>query len=118
MGPDEVRELWHEVFAKIGKRNQLLGERRDQTVVALQMSKWQARRESDRRSLDAVTPDFAKGAARFTVAGFDYDGKPLANAGGQSDGKLSAEQYKRWADDLARDPWVEESLNILADMAR
>ncbi len=114
----QERQAQHEVFAKIGKRNQLLAQRRDQTLIALQRAKWRARRESDRRSLEAVTPKVASGSARFTVIGYDYDGEPLADTGGHSDGKLSAEQYKRWHDELARDPWVEESLFILTDMAK
>ena len=110
------RQAPHEVFAKIGERNQLLRERRDQTVVALQLSKWLARRARDRRILDDVAPNLDSGPARFTVTGFDYDGKPLTKAGGESEGKLTAEQYQRWGDELTHDPWVEEALLILNDM--
>jgi carboxyl-terminal processing protease len=102
-----------DAFAKIAAQTQLLKTRQEDTKVPLARAAWLARRTEQRAALDAASPELDKGPKRFTVTLIDYGGaKPIAaRPGGKADDRVT-----RWRDSLAKDPWVEESLHVLADM--
>lgn len=105
------RRTRHPIFAKIDARASFLAARADDTIVPLERGAWLARRERDEQALEAVDPKLSDGPARFTVEELDYNGKK-SNA---SDPR-TVKALERWRNELARDPWVEESLRILGDM--
>ncbi|MEO1268617.1 MAG: hypothetical protein AAFX99_10995, partial [Myxococcota bacterium] len=76
-------------------------------------------RERENKELEDLTPDKDKEPKRFGVNEVNYTGeaKPVQKTPGKEGRKLGADPNERWADNLARDPWVEESLLILKDMA-
>jgi hypothetical protein len=49
----------------------------------------------------------------FTVKSLDDPNLPPPGPGGKISDPLA-----RWRDTVARDPWVEECVNILGDMAK
>ncbi|NVB85529.1 MAG: carboxy terminal-processing peptidase [Kofleriaceae bacterium] len=104
-------------LSKIATATALLRERRNDTKVPLQKTAWEKRRADQKAALDAASPDMKKAQPMFTV-------KPLAESPAPADappaGKAGEEKVdgrsSKWKDNLARDPWVDESLNILNDM--
>jgi carboxyl-terminal processing protease len=108
------------VFAKVRARSKLLEARRDRTRVPLQLDAWRARHDGDEKELEAVDPKIEEGKPRFAVDVISYDGsKPLpprAKSKGAEGGKGKRDRLAGWIDELARDPWVEESLHVLDDM--
>jgi carboxyl-terminal processing protease len=111
-----TRQSGNEAFTLIAKRNEILAARSDVSVYPLQKSAWIERRDRDREQLEAVTPELSDGSARFSVTSVSYgDAKP-AEGGTRDAAKVAAAREKRWSDDLARDPWVEEALNVLGEM--
>lgn len=105
------------LLSKIATATALLRERRNDTKVPLQKAAWEKRRADQKAALDAASPDLKKAAPMFTV-------KPLAESPAPADappaGKAGEQKVDgrsaKWKDNLARDPWVDESLNILNDM--
>lgn len=111
-----ARVVADETFAMIRKRNAILAARADVSVYPLTRDGWIARRDSDRAELQAATPDLTEGRAKFSVATVKY-GSTKSTDGGPADSAKTAEaRDKRWRDDLARDPWVNESLLVLSEM--
>lgn len=91
------------LLAKVAATSALLKARRDDTRVPLAKPAWEARRKEQRAAIDAVSPAFLKQPPAFAVATVDGAADP---------------EHARWRENLAKDPWVEESLYILADMVR
>jgi carboxyl-terminal processing protease len=100
-------------LAKIASFTELLRANRDDTRIPLARAAWQARRKQQRATLEAAAPDLKSAPARFAVKSLDDPAAPPPGPGGRSDDRLSV-----WRDNLARDPWVDECINILGDMAR
>jgi carboxyl-terminal processing protease len=111
----QKRVAGSDVFAKVHQRTELFKQRKDDTVLPLSRAAWTAKRKELRASVDAVSPDLEKGPARFAVTVLNYDGsRPVeARPGGRVDDRAA-----KWRDNVARDPWLEESLFVLADMAK
>jgi carboxyl-terminal processing protease len=101
------------VLAKIAALTQLLRASRDDTRVSLARAAWGAQRKQQRAAIDAASPDLKSGAARLVVKSLDEPTPAPRAAGGKADDRL-----ERWRDGVARDPWVEECVNILGDMAK
>ncbi|HET7504802.1 MAG TPA: carboxy terminal-processing peptidase [Kofleriaceae bacterium] len=101
------------VLAKMAVLTQLLRANRNDTRIPLARPAWEAHRKQEQAALEAVTPDLKNEAAKLTVKTLD-DATPIApGPGGNTDDRMT-----RWRDNLARDPWVEECVNILGDMAK
>jgi carboxyl-terminal processing protease len=100
------------VLAKIATLTQLLRASRDDTRLPLARAAWEAHRKQQRAAIDAASPDLKSGPARLTVKSLDDPTLAPRPAGGKTDDRL-----ERWRDGVARDPWLEECINILGDMA-
>lgn len=103
----------HPILTKIANATNLLRARRNDTNLPLQRTAWEKRRAEQKAALEAASPDYKKMPVKLTV-------KPLAESpapatapgpGGKTDDRAT-----KWRDNLARDPWVEESVWILTDM--
>ncbi len=101
------------VLTKVASATTLLRERRKDTKVPLEKKAWEARRKEQKAALEAASPDLKKIAPQFTV-------KPLAEspapATAPGPGGKKDDSAAKWRDNLAKDAWVNESLNILGDM--
>ena len=100
------------VLAKIASLTQLLRTTRDDTRVPLERNAWEAHRKQQRAAIDAASPDLKTAPVNLTVKSLD-ESTPAPRPNGHGDDRAS-----RWRDSVARDPWVEECVNILGDMAR
>jgi len=99
------------VLTKIASAVAVLKSRKDDTVVPLSMKKWEDRRKQQKAELEAASPDLEKVAPRMTVTTVEDTPVPAPGPGGKADDRIT-----RWKDSLARDPWVDECVSILADM--
>lgn len=110
-----TRVRQHRVLAKVATVTQLLRVRQQDARVPLKQADWKARRAELRQAMEVLTPDLKgiKGApAQVEV-------KPLEGPGAAPSGKEGpADRANRWRESLARDPWVEEALFVLGDMAK
>jgi carboxyl-terminal processing protease len=98
-------------FAALSKAVAVFKARREDTREPLQRAAWDAKRKQAKDELEATDLDLSKGKPRFTVDPIaDADAKAIAPPPGRTDDRAT-----RWRDGLARDPWVEESVNILRD---
>jgi carboxyl-terminal processing protease len=108
-----ARVAKHPILMKIASATAVLKARRNDTRVPLQRSAWEKRRADQKLALDAASPDLKNIAPRLIV-------KPLAEspapATAPGPGGRKDDRAIKWRDSLARDPWVEESAAILADM--
>jgi carboxyl-terminal processing protease len=110
-----ARQAQEPTFAKVTARGDYLRARREDTVVPLQRAAWQAKRAKDKEELERLDPKADEGPERFQVAMVEYRPKnqPSADTGKRAGG---ATRVDRWKQTLAHDPWVAESLQVLADM--
>ncbi len=118
------------LLAKIAVTTELLKARQADTRVPLQRTAWEQRRKEQEAALEAASPNLDKAAPAFTVTvvvdpnapaagpqeppAVKPTGKPTGTPGAGKPA-LPADRATRWRDTLARDPWVAECLNILAD---
>ena len=100
-------------FSKIARLTELMKARKSDTQVALAEPTFLKQREQERAEIAAATPDIEKSAARFTVVPLDAREPAIAGPAGRKDTRLS-----KWRDGIARDPWIDECLNILADLKK
>jgi carboxyl-terminal processing protease len=101
------------VFAKMAAFTQLLRTNRDDTKIPLARPAWEARRKQMRAAIEAASPDLKNAPPQLTVKGLDEAAPLPPGPNGTSDDRAA-----KWREQLARDPWVEECVNILGDMAR
>ena len=99
------------VLTKIASAVAVLKSRKDDTMVPLSMTKWEERRKQQKAELEAASPDLEKVAPRMTVTTVEDTAVTAPGPGGKTDDRVT-----RWKDSLARDPWVDECVSILADM--
>jgi carboxyl-terminal processing protease len=105
-----------EVFSTIAARSEHLAKRRDDTRVPLESAAWTKRRETEDAALESLDPALDEQPPRFSVDVVEYrktKPTPDAKASARVD---TGERIKRWRENLARDPWVAESLHLLHDM--
>jgi carboxyl-terminal processing protease len=101
------------VLAKMAALTQLLRANRDDTRIPLARPAWEAHRKQEQAALEAASPDLKNEPLKLTVKSLD-DATPLPpGPGGKADDRIA-----HWRDNLARDPWVDECVNILGDMAK
>jgi carboxyl-terminal processing protease len=101
------------VFAKMAAFTQLLRASRDDTRIPLARPAWEAHRKQQRAAIEAASPDLKNAPVKLTVKALDEAAPPAPGPSGNTDDRAA-----RWRDNLARDPWVEECVNILGDMAK
>ncbi len=100
------------ILAKIAAATEVLKARRNDTLVPLTRAAFDARRDEQRKALDAVSPDFKTLPANFSVSVI-ADHTAAARPDGKADDSLT-----RWKETLAHDPWIDESLSILSDVIK
>jgi carboxyl-terminal processing protease len=101
------------LFGKIEAFSKLVKARRDRTKEPLERKTWAELRKKEKDELEAADPKLK-------------DQKPLfdlVSVGDKAPAPPPADDKKRkkldsWKDDLVRDPWVLESMQILTDMAK
>jgi hypothetical protein len=100
------------IFPKIAARTTLLKARREDTRQPLEKAAWLARREAQKKELDAVSVDLEKAPRSIDVAEVVYDGHApvAARPGGKTD-----DRGEKWREQIARDPWIGEALAVLKD---
>jgi carboxyl-terminal processing protease len=102
-----ARVIKHPLLSKVQTATALLKSRKNDTLVPLARKAWEKRRTDLKAAIDAASPDLDKAVAAFTVAGID-----------DAPGVKLDERTVKWRENLAKDPWVEETLNILGDMPK
>lgn len=103
----KLRQAAEPAFTTIEKRNQLMSARRKDTLAPLERAAWQARLDQQKKQLEALDPKLDDAPERFKVTPVTYR-KPDPAA---------VDDDKKWTKSLARDPWLEEALHVLQDMA-
>ncbi len=103
-----ARQASNAAFLKVRDQSKLLNERREETIEILEKSSWFKNREQERKALESFKLDDTK---RFTVVPVSYAMDPDMPA----DARVAMDD--EWVKDMQDDPWLEEALRILADMA-
>ncbi len=107
-----VRVAKHPVLAKIAAATKVLKARRDDTRIPLARPAWEQRRKDQKAALEAASPDLKAQPPRLTVKTLDDGTVPLPpGPNGKPDDRLA-----RWRENLSRDPWVDECVDILGDI--
>jgi len=103
------------VLGKMAALTQVLRASRDDTRIPLGRAAYDAHRKQQRAAFEAASPDRkAIPAALLVKSVGESSAPPVApGPGGNKDDRLA-----RWRDSVARDPWVEECVNVLGDMAK
>ena len=101
------------VLAKVAALTQVLRASREDTRIPLQRAAWKAHRKEQRAAIEAASPDRKAMPAAMIVKPLDEAAVPPPAAGGRTDDRAAV-----WRDNLSRDAWVEECVNILGDMAK
>lgn len=97
-------------LSKVTAATEVLKKRRDDTRIPLTRAGFEARREEQRKALDAVSPDLKATPAGFGVEVLVDHATTAPRPDGKADDSLN-----RWKEMLAHDPWVDECLAILGD---
>lgn len=101
------------VLSKIAAATAVLKARQQDTKLPLQKQMWEKRRAEQKAALEAASPDLKNRPAMMSVKPLEESPAPATAAG---PGGRKDDRALRWRDNLARDPWVEESVSILGDM--
>ncbi len=102
------------MLSKIATTVALLRERQKDTRVPLARAAWEARRKAQRAALEAASPDLTEMPVKLGVKTIDDPAAPPPVAPGP--GGRADDRPQKWRDSLARDPWLDETVNVLADM--
>jgi carboxyl-terminal processing protease len=111
-----ARQAAQPVFATITARGEYVVTRRKETLMPLKLESWNQLRDKDREALDKLDAKLDEGPERFAVKLVEY--RPVAPNPAAPARESSRQRVDKWKDTLARDPWVEETLHLLADMER
>jgi carboxyl-terminal processing protease len=111
-----ARQAAQPVFTAITARAEYVIGRRKETLMPLKREAWEALRDKDREALDKLDAKLDEGPERFSVKLVEY--RPMAPSPAAPARESSRGRVDRWKETLARDPWVEETLHLLDDMAR
>ena len=103
-----ARQAKNAAFAKVKAQSELLRQRRDHTVEDLNKDVWFQQRHQELEALEALKLSDEK---RFTVKPVPY--AIDADVPAETRAAMEAE----WIKNVQDDPWLEEALHILADMA-
>jgi len=108
-----ARVAKHPLLTKISTATNVLAARKNDTAIPLSKTAWETRRKEQKAALEAASPDLKKAPPGFVVKALGDAPAPAAAPGpnGKPDDKAA-----KWRENLSKDPWVEECLNILGDM--
>jgi len=104
----KARQANNTAFAKVVAQFELLSKRRDQTVEDLNQDVWFKERKRELEALEALKLGDEK---RFTVKPVPYAINTDVPA------ETRAAMDDEWIKNVQDDPWLEEALHLLADMA-
>ncbi len=104
----QTRQASNTAFAKVKAQSELLSKRRDQTVEELNKELWFQQRKHDIEALESLQLDDKE---RFIVEPVPY----AINEEVPADARAAMES--EWIKNVQDDPWLEEALHIIADMA-
>jgi len=104
------------LLSRIATTVAVLRERQKDTRVPLARTAWDARRKAQRAALEAASPDLSTMPAKLGVKTIADPAAPPPVAPGP--GGKTDDRAQKWRDSLARDPWLDESVSILADMQK
>ena len=102
------------LLSKIASATALLKQRRNDTKVPLQRAAWEKRRTEQKAALEAASPDLKNAPVNLLVKPLNESPAPATAPG--PGGNKPDDRATKWRDNLAKDPWVEECVNILGDM--
>ena len=102
-------------FGKVEAFGRLVRARREDTTQPLKASDFFAERKRNKADLDAADPKLADQKPLFTVTALELPGAPPPPT---TNDKNMKKKLDSWKDDLARDPWVDEAVSVLADMTK
>lgn len=98
-------------LATVTKLATLMKARKDKTLKPLERAAWQADYKRSKAELDPLEPKKREQKALMEVA-------PLSAQDATSQDPRMQRQLDKWKAGLARDPWVDETTRILADMKK
>jgi hypothetical protein len=104
------------VFAKITARSEYVLTRRKNSLLPLALDAWREYRDKDKAELEKLDAKLDEGPERFSVKLVDY--RPVAPSPSAPARESSKTRVDKWQENLARDPWVEEALNLVLDMSK
>lgn len=110
-----TRQAQQPVFQRVHQRTELLKKQREQTVETLKRDAWEQEREARLDKLEELTPDTKDEPRLFSVEVIGEQDQPAVDPG---DRKVGEDPLKRWRENLERDAWVRETINILQDMQK
>ncbi len=99
------------ILSKIAAATKVLKARRNDTRIPLSRTAWDQRKKDQRAALDAASPDLKNAPVRLTVKPIHDDAAPPPPPNGKPDDRVA-----KWRDNLAKDPWVDECVDILSDI--
>lgn len=98
-------------LATITKFAKIMEARKDKTLKPLERVAWQTEYKRTKADVDALDPKKHEPKPLMEVA-------PLSPPEATSQDPRIQRQLDKWKDSLARDPWVDETTRILADMKK
>ena len=106
-----ARQATVEAFKRVAARNTLLEARKDASIWPISQKSWDARRTKEEKELDELElwPDDAPALFETTLVRYG-DGMTA-----EKDGKDPAVE---WSKEIAKDPWLEETLRVMNDMLK
>jgi carboxyl-terminal processing protease len=105
-----VRTSANAELATVTKLAKMMEARKDKTSKSLERTAWQAEYKRTKAEAEALDPKKRNQKPLMEVA-------PLSAEGPPQDPRMQR-QLDKWKDTLSRDPWVDETTRILADMKR
>jgi carboxyl-terminal processing protease len=102
----------HALFEKIDAFSQLLKARREDSRALLERDRWIAKRTRDKELLEAADPKLKQLSPLLELRELPSSAPP------PPPDKRLRRKLDAWKDELVRDPWVAESLEVLTDMTR
>lgn len=97
-------------LATVTKLAKMMEARKDKTLKSVERTAWQADYKRTKAEAEALDPKKRDQKPLLDVA-------PLPTEGAAQDPRMQR-QLDKWKDSLARDPWVDESTRVLADMKK
>lgn len=107
----------HPYLSRIATGTAVLKARRNDTRMPLARTAYEARKKQQKAELDAAIPDLDKAPAKLSVS-LVTTVDPTATKLDPNEQKAADERANKWRDGVAKDPWIEESIAILADMKK
>lgn len=106
------------LFSKVLAYDDLVASKRKKTRDSVQMDKWKKEHDADKAALDAADPKLTKQPPLFDVTPIgEQPAPPPSDHSDPERDKAIKKKLDAWKEDLSRDPWVEESMNVLKDMS-